>query len=69
MNGEGSQLTGGPLNSDTFMLEQFHAHWGCSNERGSEHTVSNCYFKMIVYLNRPLFFMRAVKREFKHKIF
>lgn len=40
VNGEGSQLTGGPLNTDTFVLEQFHAHWGCSNERGSEHTVS-----------------------------
>ncbi|XP_063701673.1 carbonic anhydrase 1 [Culicoides brevitarsis] len=39
VNGEGSQLTGGPLNSDTFVLEQFHSHWGCSNERGSEHTV------------------------------
>lgn len=27
------------MHSDTFVLEQFHCHWGCSDGRGSEHTV------------------------------
>lgn len=39
VNGKGSELTGGPLQDETFILEQFHAHWGCSDRRGSEHTV------------------------------
>lgn len=31
VNGEGSGLSGGPLNDDVFQLEQFHCHWGCSD--------------------------------------
>ena len=27
VNGEGSELSGGPLHTDTFQLEQFHCHW------------------------------------------
>lgn len=34
-----SALFGGPLGGDNFALEQFHCHWGCSDGRGSEHTV------------------------------
>lgn len=39
VNGNGSELTGGPLNNDIYQLEQFHCHWGCSDGKGSEHTV------------------------------
>lgn len=39
VNGKDSELTGGPLNNDKYLLEQFHCHWGCSDGRGSEHTV------------------------------
>ncbi|CAH1155584.1 unnamed protein product [Phaedon cochleariae] len=39
VNGEGSELTGGPLDGK-YVLEQFHCHWGESNDRGSEHTIN-----------------------------
>uniref|UniRef100_U5END8 Carbonic anhydrase n=1 Tax=Corethrella appendiculata TaxID=1370023 RepID=U5END8_9DIPT len=39
VNGQGSELTGGPLNDDVYILEQFHCHWGCNDNKGSEHTV------------------------------
>lgn len=39
VNGAGSKLTGGPLFNDEYQLEQFHCHWGCSDGKGSEHTV------------------------------
>lgn len=39
VNGVGSTLTGGPLHDDIYQLEQFHCHWGCRDEQGSEHTV------------------------------
>lgn len=38
VNGTGSELCGGPLEYN-YVLEQFHCHWGCSDQRGSEHTV------------------------------
>lgn len=44
MNGKGSELTGGPLNDDIYLIEQFHCHWGCSDGRGSEHTVDGQAF-------------------------
>ena len=31
-------LTGGPLGDTTYTLQQFHVHFGCKNNRGSEHT-------------------------------
>ena len=39
VNGTDSELTGGPLGSDIYKLEQFHSHWGCIDSQGSEHTV------------------------------
>lgn len=39
VNGTGSELTGGPLDDNIYVLEQFHCHWGCSDNSGSEHTV------------------------------
>lgn len=44
INGKGSELTGGPLNDDIYIVEQFHCHWGCSDGRGSEHTVDGQAF-------------------------
>lgn len=44
VNGTGSELTGGPLGDDVYVLEQFHSHWGCSNDTGSEHTVDGVPF-------------------------
>lgn len=33
-----TEIRGGPLEG-TWRLEQFHLHWGSSNDRGSEHTI------------------------------
>jgi len=33
-------LTGGPLGRSLYELEQLHFHFGCKNDRGSEHTVN-----------------------------
>ncbi|OWF52544.1 carbonic anhydrase 2-like isoform X2 [Mizuhopecten yessoensis] len=35
---EKSELRGGPLEG-TYLLEQFHLHWGAENGEGSEHTI------------------------------
>ena len=35
----GASLTRGPLGDKTFELIQFHVHFGCANDRGSEHTL------------------------------
>ncbi|XP_029665078.1 carbonic anhydrase 2 isoform X2 [Formica exsecta] len=42
--GEGTFLSGGPLMDDVYKLEQYHCHWGCSDSRGSEHTVDGQAF-------------------------
>ncbi|XP_058981167.1 carbonic anhydrase 2 [Musca domestica] len=39
VNGNESELTGGPLGDNIYKLEQFHCHWGCNDGKGSEHTV------------------------------
>ncbi|KAK9497300.1 hypothetical protein O3M35_004644 [Rhynocoris fuscipes] len=42
-NAQGTELKGGPL-AAVYKLEQFHCHWGSSNDHGSEHTVDGkCY--------------------------
>ncbi|KYQ48543.1 Carbonic anhydrase 2 [Trachymyrmex zeteki] len=43
-DGEGTFLSGGPLMDDVYKLEQYHCHWGCSDSRGSEHTVDGQAF-------------------------
>lgn len=44
-------LKGGPL-SDEYVLEQFHCHWGKTNETGSEHTVNgHCYSGEVMDIN------------------
>ena len=40
----GASLTGGPLGDKTFELLQFHVHFGCTNDRGSEHTLDEKRF-------------------------
>jgi len=47
---DGSSLTGGPLQNDTYQIAQFHAHWGGENSRGSEHTVDGKMFSAELHL-------------------
>jgi len=47
---DGSSLTGGPLEDDTYQIAQFHAHWGGENSRGSEHTVDGKMFSAELHL-------------------
>ena len=37
-------LTGGPLGNSNYRLEQFHFHFGCGDDKGSEHTVNDIAF-------------------------
>ena len=32
-------LTGGPVGNSVYVLEQFHFHFGCASNIGSEHTL------------------------------
>ena len=41
-------LTEGPI-SGTYRLKQFHFHWGASDDRGSEHTVSGTKYASEVH--------------------
>ncbi len=33
-------ITGGPYGSNVYQLAQFHFHWGCNDNEGSEHTIN-----------------------------
>jgi len=33
------RLSGGPLGNSKYKLQQFHFHFGCKDDEGSEHTV------------------------------
>lgn len=35
-----ASMTGGPLGDGVYKLEQFHFHFGCKKDQGSEHTVN-----------------------------
>lgn len=50
VNGDGSALSGGPLMDDVYLLEQFHCHWGCSDCKGSEHTVDGTSYSGELHL-------------------
>ena len=39
-----AKLSGGPLECDEYALQQFHFHFGCENNRGSEHLIDNQTF-------------------------
>ncbi|XP_068719562.1 carbonic anhydrase-like isoform X1 [Montipora capricornis] len=47
--GQGAQLRGGPLRG-TYTLKQFHFHFGCTNSRGSEHTLNGTRFSGELHL-------------------
>lgn len=38
------ELTGGPLDTDVYRLQQWHCHWGAKDGQGSEHTVDGRSF-------------------------
>lgn len=46
-----SELSGGPLESKPWRLEQFHLHWGSTNDKGSEHTIDGKTYAAEVSLN------------------
>ena len=33
-------ITGGPYKNAVYQLAQFHFHWGCNDNEGSEHTIN-----------------------------
>ncbi|KAJ7373220.1 Carbonic anhydrase [Desmophyllum pertusum] len=35
-----AKLTGGPLGDNVYRLQQLHFHFGCDDDKGSEHTVN-----------------------------
>lgn len=39
-----AKITGGPLGDTTYILNQFHVHFGCKNNRGSEHFLNGKQF-------------------------
>ena len=45
----GVTLEGGPLGKATYVLQQFHFHFGCDNSVGSEHTVDGSSFPLEVF--------------------
>ncbi len=48
-----SELFGGPL-THKYKLEQFHCHWGCDSDQGSEHTVDGKPYAGEVTLPPPI---------------
>lgn len=57
VSGGESCLTGGPLGNN-YVLEQFHCHWGRTNDTGSEHTVDGNKFPAelhLVHWNKDMF--------------
>ncbi|XP_066026464.1 carbonic anhydrase 2 isoform X1 [Pocillopora verrucosa] len=46
----GAKLSGGPLDCDEYALQQFHFHFGCENNRGSEHLIDNQTFPAQLHL-------------------
>ena len=39
-----AEIARGPLEDVTYTLNQFHVHFGCENDRGSEHTLNGKRF-------------------------
>ena len=50
-----AKITGGPLRDNTYTLSQFHVHFGCENNRGSEHTLNGKQFAGEVTTQLELF--------------
>lgn len=63
-----ANVTGNPLKNETYVLEQFHAHWGCNDTCGSEHTIAGKAFSAelhLVHWNKDRFasFAEAAKND------
>lgn len=63
-----AKITGKPLNGETYILEQFHAHWGHNDSCGSEHTIAGQSYSAelhLVHWNKDRFasFAEAAKSE------
>ncbi len=43
-------VTGGPFESERYVLENFHFHWGSQSSQGSEHTINGHRFPMELHL-------------------
>ena len=44
-------ITEGPLGNSVYRLEQLHFHFGCENNKGSEHTVNGNAYSGEVRMN------------------
>ena len=42
-------LKGGPFGKASYIMEQFHFHFGCDNNHGSEHTVDGTSYPSEVF--------------------
>ncbi|XP_076105790.1 uncharacterized protein LOC143074129 [Mytilus galloprovincialis] len=49
MTGHGSAVSGGGL-PGTYVVEQFHFHWGSEDTRGSEHEINGKHFSMEMHV-------------------
>lgn len=63
-----ANITGTALNGETYVLEQFHAHWGHNDTCGSEHTICGKSYSAelhLVHWNKDRFasFAEAAKNE------
>ena len=63
-----ASVTGNPLKNETYVLEQFHAHWGHNDTCGSEHTIAGHAFSAELHLvhwnkDRYASFAEAAKND------
>lgn len=40
-------MAGGPMNRETYRLEQLHFHWGPEGEIGSEHRINGIGYEYV----------------------
>ena len=54
-------LTGGPLGNSVYKLQQLHFHFGCDDDKGSEHTVNGEAYsgEVLVWSNNRMFLLRS----------
>jgi len=49
-----SDITGGPCKEFSYILEQFHLHWGEEDAAGSEHLINSSAYPAEVCVNATL---------------
>ncbi|CAC5405233.1 CA [Mytilus coruscus] len=49
LKGHGLEVSGGGL-PETYVVEQFHFHWGSEDTRGSEHEINGKHFSMEMHV-------------------